>query len=156
QLMQAQKLETLGTLAGGIAHDFNNILAGMSGFVEMLRAETYSQPKVQEMVKQLWQGVHRATDLVQRILAFSRKRAAQRKPVHLGPVIHEALLFLRPLVPQGVAVEERLPADDPLVAADAGQVHQVVINLCTNALQAMEERGGRLTVSLEAVDLDRA
>ncbi|MFO0842499.1 MAG: ATP-binding protein [Gemmataceae bacterium] len=156
QLSQAQKLEALGTLASGIAHDFNNVLAGIAGFVELVRADTADQPHVQENVRLIQQGIHRATDLVRRILQFSRKRAVQRKPTHLGPVVHEALQLLRPLVPPTVSLRFDLPADGPPVVADAGQVQQVVLNLCTNALQAMGDRGGQLAVGLEAVEVDAA
>lgn len=155
QLMQAQKLEALGTLSSSIAHDFNNILAGLSGYAEMVRSDTQGLPQVQDTVHQMMQGIHRATDLVRRILAFSRKRTVLRRPIHLGPVIHEALQFLRPLVPAGVRVEANLPTEGAQVVADAGQMHQVVINLCTNAIQAMSGSGGTLWVSLEPVVVER-
>src|SRR5262245_53948616 len=146
QLMQAQKLEAVGTLASSVAHDFNNVLAGLTGYVEMVRVDTEHLPLVQSNVKLILQGIHRATDLVRRILQFSRKRSVVRRPMLLGPVIHEALQFLRPLTPAGVRVEADLPPEGPLVEADAGQMMQVVINLCTNATQAMSEQGGRLTI----------
>jgi signal transduction histidine kinase/CheY-like chemotaxis protein len=154
QLMQSQKLEAVGTLASGIAHDFNNLLAGISGYVELVRAETQEIPVVQEHVAQISHGIHRATDLVSRIIAFSRKRTTHRKPIHLGPVVHEVMQFMRPLVPQGIQVHSELPAECPLVAADSGQMHQVVLNLCTNAMQAMTDQGGSggaLTVALGPV-----
>jgi signal transduction histidine kinase len=156
QLSHAQKLEALGTLASSISHDFNNVLAGIAGYVEMVRADTTDLPHVQQNVQLILRGIHRATDLVRRVLQFSRKRAVQRKPIHLGPAIHEALQFLRPLVPEGVALRVSLPAEGPLVVADAGQVQQVVLNLCTNAIQAMADAGGELAVEQETVEVDAA
>jgi signal transduction histidine kinase/DNA-binding response OmpR family regulator len=153
QLAHSQKLETLGTMASGIAHDFNNILAGISGYLEIVRADTRELPETRECVQQIEVGVHRATDLARRILAFSRKRTAVRKPIHLGPIIHEVLAFLRPLVPAGVVVQANAPPEGPMVIADAGQMHQVLMNLCTNAVQSMQERPGTLSVSLEAVSV---
>jgi signal transduction histidine kinase len=153
QLSQAQKLEALGTLASSISHDFNNILAGIAGYAEMVRADTAALPQVQQNVQLILQGIHRATDLVRRVLQFSRKRAVQRKPIHLGPAIHEALQFLRPLIPPGVTLRAELPADGPLVIADGGQVQQVVLNLCTNAIQAMADTGGELAVEQGLVEV---
>jgi signal transduction histidine kinase len=169
QLVQSQKLEALGTLASGIAHDFNNILTGLTGYVDMVRADTIALPVVQENVRQISQGIQRATDLVQRILSFSRKRTVHRRPMHLGPVVQEALALLRPLIPASVAVQVNLAAECPMVLADASQIHQILINLTTNAVQAMDSRGGvvggvppaeppRLTVTLQPlmVDMDFA
>jgi signal transduction histidine kinase len=156
QLMQAQKLEALGTLASTIAHEFNNVLAGISGYVELIRADTQALPPVQQHVQQVVQGIHRATDLVRRILQFSSRRTALRRPLTPGPVVHEALQFMRPLVSDEVRIEAQLPADGPLIEADAGQLQQVVLNLCTNAMQAMSEKGGVLTVAVEAVAVEAA
>ncbi len=153
QLMQAQKLEALGTLASSIAHDFNNILAGMTGYVEMVRTETLRQPLVQQYVALILQGIHRAGELVRQILQFSRKRVVQRRPIHLGPPLHEALQFLRPLIPRSVELRVNLPAEVPHVLADSGQIQQVVLNLCTNSLQAMSEKGGLLSVELTPVEI---
>lgn len=155
-LAHAQKLEALGTLASGIASDFNNILAGLSAHSEQLKLLLGALPPAQEPLAQLTAGIHRATDLVRRILAFSRKRTTLRKPIHLGPVIHEAMQFLRPLVPREVTVDVSLPTDAPHVLADAGQIHQVAVNLCTNALQALPASGGRIRVALETVSADGA
>jgi signal transduction histidine kinase/FixJ family two-component response regulator len=156
QLQQAQKMETLGTLAGGIAHDFNNILTGLSGHLDLIRPDVEPLPAVRESVEQLQAGILRAAALVRRILDFSRKRTSLRKPIRLGPVVHEAMKFLRPLVPAGVVVHEQIQAQEPLVAADAGQVHQVVANLCSNAFHALQPDGGLLQVTLEAVAVDDA
>ena len=146
--MQSQKLEALGILASSIAHDFNNILAGLTGYAELVRSDTVEMPKVQENVQSIMQGIHRATELSQQILSFGRKRPLQRRPMALGPVVHEALAFLRPLIPPQVRLHADLPTGGLRVEADGGQIHQAVINLCTNAVQAMSAAGGSLEVSL--------
>jgi signal transduction histidine kinase/FixJ family two-component response regulator len=157
QLAHAQKLQVLGTMASGIAHDFNNILAGISRYLEMmLQADVRNPPNVQETLQLILQGVHRGTDLARRILEFSRKRAVMRKPMLPGPVVQEVLSFLRPLIPPNVVVKVPLPAEQPMMLADAGQFHQVLLNLCTNALQAMNGCGGTLTVTLEPVKVTPA
>ncbi len=148
QLMHSQKLEALGTLASSIAHDFNNILTGLTGHVQLVRADTADLPHVRENIQQIFQGIHRATELSRQILSFGRKRPVHRQPMALGPVVYEALAFLRPLIPARIRVSADLPTNGPLVEADAGQIHQAVINLCTNAVQAMSESGGLLEVSL--------
>jgi signal transduction histidine kinase len=156
RVAHAQKLEALGTLASGIAHDFNNILAGIAGYLDLVALDTREMPLVQESVRQIQGGVERATDLTRRILAFSRKRTVERRPMHLGPVVEEALAFLRPLIPPGVRVEKALDKTCPPVSADSGQIHQVLLNLATNAVHALEGRGGALTVSLARCYVDGA
>jgi signal transduction histidine kinase/FixJ family two-component response regulator len=151
QLQNALKLEALGTLAGEIAHDFNNILTGLSGHAELIRPDVEPLPAARESLDQLQAGILRAGVLVRRILDFSRKRTSIRNPIHLGPVVHEVVQFLRPLVPTGVVVHEQLPVQEPLIIADAGQIHQVVVNLCTNAFQALQPQGGLLQIAVEAV-----
>jgi signal transduction histidine kinase len=154
QLLHSQKLETLGTLASGIAHDFSNILTGLSGHLDLIRPDVEPLPVARDSMEQMQAGIQRASALVRRILDFSRKRTSVRKPIRLGVVIHEALQFLRPLVPEGVVILEHLPAQEPLVAADAGQVHQVVANLCSNAFHALQPAGGQLLVALEVTSVD--
>jgi signal transduction histidine kinase len=151
-LGQVQKLEALGALAGGIAHDFNNILAGIAGHLELIRADTQALSRVQENIDQIFQAVQRATDLIRRILTFSRQRPAARQAIPLGPVVREALQLLQPLIPRGIAVGVAEAPGCPTVLADPGQVHQVLVNLCTNAVQAMGTEG-RLEVRLAPVEL---
>lgn len=150
QLRQAQKLEAIGTLAGGIAHDFNNILSAIFGYTEMSIARSPEQSPVRRDLERILQAARRARDLVRQILGFSRMRPGQsRKPVRIGPVIREALAFLRALIPSTIEMKINIADDDSVVLADPTQIHQVITNLCTNAAQAMEESGGTLEVSLE-------
>jgi PAS domain S-box-containing protein len=149
QFRQTQKLEAIGTLAGGIAHDFNNILGAMSGFAYLLRQDTEGNAPAQEGVAEILAAINRAKDLVQQILTFSRQREQSRRVIQLETVVKETTKFLRASLPAYVQIDLQLAPDTPTVLADPTQIYQVVLNLGTNALHAMEASGGRLTVSLE-------
>jgi PAS domain S-box-containing protein len=155
QLYQVQKMESIGQLAGGIAHDFNNILAVIIGHGELLREQIEHQPAALEDLQTMLRGAERATDLVQQILAFSRKTKPEMTPVLLQTVVKEALKFLRSTVPSTIEIAPRISADLPLVLADSTQLHQVIMNLCANATHAMKNApNGRLEVRLETVHAD--
>src|SRR5258705_314046 len=150
QLQQAAKMEAIGRLAGGIAHDFNNILGAILGYGELAQKNLGEGGAVRRHVDQVMQAGARGKGLVERILAFSRSGLGERVPVHVQSVVEETLEILTAsLLPQ-VRLEKRLDAGDTAVVGDATQLHQVTMNLCTNALQAMEHGGG-LTVALEKV-----
>jgi PAS domain S-box-containing protein len=149
-LRQAQKMEAIGTLAGGIAHDFNNILAIILGSCHLLEQDTEGNARVQESVRDLFQAANRARDLVQQILAFSRQSEHKRQIIRLDTVLKEAAKFLRASLPAQIKIETDLAADAPAVLADPTQIYQVVMNLATNALHAMEDQPGRLTVGLDS------
>jgi PAS domain S-box-containing protein len=155
QLYQAQKMESIGQLAGGIAHDFNNILAIIVGHGELLRDEVENQPAALEDLQVMMRGAQRATDLVQQILAFSRKTRHEMTPTLLQTVLKEALRFIRSTVPSTIEIAPRISTDLPLVLADATQIHQVIMNLCANAAHAMKGApNGRLEVRLESMHAD--
>ena len=154
QLYQAQKMESIGQLAGGIAHDFNNILAVIVGYGEILREQLQNQPSAAEDLQMMLRGAQRATDLVQQILAFSRKTKHERSPILMQTVLKEALKFLRSTVPSSIEIVPRISTDLPLVLADPTQIYQVVMNLSTNAVHAMRGTQGRLEVRLEAIHAD--
>jgi len=148
QLMQAQKMEAIGTLAGGIAHDFNNILGAILGYAEMVRDDTPSDAPSARDLDQILLAGKRAKDLVRQILAFSRQAEAEKIPLHPAPIIKETIKLLRASLPTTISI---LPAIDPATApilADPIQLHQLTMNLCTNAFHAMEESGGTLSISL--------
>jgi signal transduction histidine kinase/CheY-like chemotaxis protein len=147
QLRQAQKLEAIGTLAGGIAHDFNNILGSILGYGELARSDAAAGSPLARYLDGVMNAGHRAKALVERILAFSRSGMGDRVPVHVQSVVAEALELLLPSLPPGITLTRTLQAGDTAVIGDATQIHQVVMNLCTNAMQAMPE-GGALKVSL--------
>lgn len=153
QLAQAQKMEALGTLAGGIAHDFNNILAAIIGYTELAMYQSKSQEKVQKNLSQVLKSSKRARDLVSQILAFSRQSEKKYTPLMLGCIIKETLKMLRSVLPANIEIRQNLMAPG-LVMADATQIHQMMMNLSSNAVQAMGENGGVLDVNLEQVILD--
>ena len=153
QLHQAQKMEAIGTLAGGIAHDFNNILAAIMGFAELADLDLQEDSKVKYNVQQSIKAAKRARNLVQQILAFSRQGKQERKPLNIQPIIKEALKFLRASLPATIEIRQDMEEDLGTIEADPTEVYQVLMNLCTNAAHAMEEKGGILEVSLSQVDI---
>jgi CheY-like chemotaxis protein len=150
--LQASKLEAMGTLAGGIAHDFNNILGAILGYGELAQSAAPTGSAMRRYVDNMMSAGQRAKSLVARILAFSRSGLGQRLPVHVQSVVEEALDLLSASLPNNVRLERSLEADDAAVIGDPTQIHQVVLNLCTNAVQAMKS-GGVLAVRLELVSL---
>ena len=143
QLHQAQKMEALGRLAGGIAHDFNNILYAMSGFAELLREDlTERVPEALGHVEEIETGIDRAATLVSRMLTFARKDQTVRRPIRLGRVIQEAQEMLRGVLPSSVELNIDLAGAGDTVEGDSVQLHQALLNLCTNAGHAMESQGG--------------
>jgi len=152
QLVQAQKMEAVGTLAGGIAHDFNNILAAILGYAELANLDLARDSKASKSIQQCIQATQRAKELVKQILAFSRQGKQERRVLNLRPLIREGLKLLRSSLPSTIDIQEKMAGDAGLVAADPTQVHQILMNLCTNSAHAMNERGGVLEIGLENVD----
>jgi PAS domain S-box-containing protein len=154
QMRQAQKMEAMGTLAGGIAHDFNNILAAMNGYTELAKMKARGNPAVQECLDTVLKAGARAVALVRQILTFSRQQEVQRKPIRLQEAVAEPLKLLRATIPATIEFDVTLDDRVPTVLADATQVHQIMMNLGTNAWHAMRDRPGQLTVKLEKFDVD--
>jgi PAS domain S-box-containing protein len=154
QLDQAQKMEAIGTLAGGIAHDFNNILTPIIGYTELSLNMVSEDGRLSHNMRQVLLSANRAKDLVRQILTFSRKTDQERKPVRVGLIIKEALKLLRSSLPSTIDIRQSLHADavESTAMADPTQIHQVLMNLCTNAAYAMRAKGGTLTVILENVE----
>lgn len=153
QLRQAQKLEAIGTLAGGIAHDFNNILAAILGYGELAQKDATEGTPLRRHVDAALSAGQRAKSLVERILAFSRSGMGERVPVHVQAVVGEALDVVAASMPPGVRLDAKLAAGDAGILGDPVQLHQVVLNLCANAMQAMKSEGV-LTVAAETVELE--
>jgi PAS domain S-box-containing protein len=154
QIRQSQKMEAIGTLAGGIAHDFNNILAAIIGFTEMSAQKLEENTPLKHNLDQVLKSSYRARDLVKQILTFSRKNFEERKPVEISPIIKEALKLLRASIPTTIDIQVNIESHAGMINADSTQMHQVLMNLCTNAAHAMRDTGGVLDISLCPVFLD--
>ncbi len=154
QLRQAHKMEAIGTLAGGIAHDFNNILMTMINHTELaLSAMDKDAPAFQHLEKVLI-GENRARDLIRQIILFSRQSGQERRPVQLQALVDELMTLLRASLPSNIEIRQKINAGAGTVMADPTQMHQVLMNLCANAEQAMREKGGVLEVSVDAAQVD--
>jgi hypothetical protein len=147
QLRQSQKLEALGTIAGGIAHDFNNLLLSIVGHAELAQAGAPGDARLRDDLDQILKAADRGRDLVQRILTFSRQHKVSRVPVRLERPVRDALRLLRASLPSTIEIRESLDPSTPLVLSDDTEIHQILMNLATNAALAMEG-GGRLDVRL--------
>jgi len=154
QLQQSQKMEAIGTLAGGIAHDFNNILSPIMIHSEMAKMELPSDSPVQHNLKEILKAGGRARDMVKQILIFSRKKEGERVEIKIVPVLKEVLKLLRSTMPTTIDIQQNLEAESGMVLADPTQIHQIMLNLGTNAAHSMRDKGGTLKVSLIQEDLD--
>jgi len=153
RLRQAQKMGGIGTLAGGIAHDFNNILTPILGYSEMLMESLPAGSREKANQEQVIKAANRAKELVKQILTFSRQTEQERKPVQIHLIIKEALKLLRSSLPASIEMKQNVLADCCPVLADPTQIHQVLMNLCTNSYHAIGDTGGILTVSLSEVEI---
>lgn len=148
QLQQAQKMESLGTLAGGIAHDFNNLLSPILGHTDLLLITCDKKDKIYNNLNEINTAAKRAKELVKQILTFSHQEKADYKPIHVEPVVEEAIKLLRATLPSTIEIEKNI-GECGMVNADATHLHQVVMNLSTNAYHAMKGTGGVLSISVE-------
>ena len=153
QLRQSQQMQALGTLAGGIAHDFNNLLTAIGGNTDLALTESTLTAPVKEHLTNFARRMRRASDLVKRILLFSRRQESDRRPIALAPVIDEAVKLLRASLPAMIDIRFSAGPGVHAAVADASQIHQVVMNLGTNAAHAMGEQGGVLQISLDRVNI---
>jgi len=148
QLQQAQKSEAIATLAGGIAHDFNNILSAIMGYTELSMIDAEDNSPIKRHLDEIYKASFRARDMVQQILAYSRNNDLKRIPVQIGPIVKEALKMLRSFLPTTIEIKQNIESDVGYVEANVTQIHQVLMNLCTNAFHAMRENKGVLKVTL--------
>ncbi len=148
QLRQAQKMEALGVMSGGIAHDFNNILAAIIGFSELMASHSAKGDKDQHYLTRIAEAGIRGRELVRQMLTFSRKGEQEKKPVRLSTIVKETVRLIREIVPTTIAIRVRTLKESEPILADPTQIQQVLINLCTNAAQAMREKGGTLDIEL--------
>ncbi len=156
QLRFAQKMEALGTLAGGIAHDFGNILGVIMGYAEIILEGAPEKSGLKRRAREIVRASSRARELVDQILNFSRQGPQERKPLKVAPLVKETIKLLRASMPEGIEVKTSILTSEDMVTADPTQLHQILLNLCTNAIHAMREQGGRLEVSLAEATIDAA
>ena len=153
QLLQSQKMEAIGTLAGGIAHDFNNILAVIIGYAELARDKNQKETK-DKYLQEILMGAERARNLVKQILSFSRQgEHTEKKPLDINILLQEAIKFLRASIPATVEIKQSITKESCNIMADPTQMHQIIMNLCTNAAHAMKRIGGIIKIELTALEL---
>ncbi len=149
RLQQAQKMESIGSLAGGIAHDLNNILFPISGLSEMLLDDMPPGSRERESIEQIHKSAQRGSDLVQQILAFSRQSKPRKLPIRIQPILNEVLKLARAAIPMNIEISSHIDTDCGLVSADPTQVHQIAMNLVTNAFHAVEKNSGTIKIELK-------
>ncbi|UCH96244.1 MAG: response regulator [Candidatus Aminicenantes bacterium] len=154
QLRQAQKMESLGTLAGGIAHDFNNILSAIMGYTELTLELVSEESKARFNLMQVLGASDRAKELVRHILAFSRKSEKERRPIWLNDVVDDTLKLMRSILPTTIEIRQAIPQMENPVLANSAEIHQIVMNLCTNAGHAMRMKGGVLKIGLKEIEVE--
>ena len=155
QVVQAQKMESIGTLAGGIAHDFNNILFPVMGHTEMLLTNFSQDSPTHKSLTKIYAGALRARDLVKQILEFSRQESGQLKVIQIALVIKEALKLMESSIPGNIEIIQDIDKDCSSIKGDSTRIHQVIMNLVTNACYAMEETGGKLAISLKEIEIEK-
>jgi len=148
RLIHSQKMEALGTLAGGIAHDFNNILSGILGYATLAKRASIEDSNISRYIHQILTAGMRAKDLVGQILAFSRRTMVLKAPVDIGLIVKEVIKLLQVSLPSAIEIRHSIPSNLGMVLADGIQIHQLVMNLCTNACHAMKDKGGILKLTL--------
>jgi CheY-like chemotaxis protein len=153
QILQSQKMEAVGTLAGGIAHDFNNILFSIMGYSEMVLDDLPEDSLTRSNVEEVLRATNRAKELIGQILTFSREGETKRESIRIQPILKETIKLLRSTLPTHILFQETIDMDCGPILADPAQIHQLVINLCTNAYHAMLEKGGTLGVALTEVEV---
>ncbi len=154
KLRQIQKMEAIGTLAGGISHDFNNILSAIIGYCELANFQLRKKKPAEDSIDQILKAGYRARDLVSQILAFSRKKENELKPIYLKPLVKEVLKLMKASLPSTIEIRENFSQENGVIMGDPTQIHQIMMNLCTNSAHAMREEGGTLEVSLYDVSYD--
>ena len=154
ELRQSQKMEAIGTLAGGIAHEFNNILAAILGYTELAFFGLPEDHPSRTHLERVVSSSHRAKDIIQQILSFSRRNDQDKKPLRIGHVVQEAMNLVRATLPSNIEIREKTAFLPGTVLANPTQIHQIIFNLCSNAAHAMRDRGGMLEVRLSEKRLD--
>ncbi len=153
QLQQVMKLQAIGTLAGGIAHDFNNILFPIVGYTELTIDDIPEDSQARQNLEEVLKAANRAKELVQQILTFSRQSSQERKALKVQYLIKEAVKLLRATIPSSIEIDCDIDESCGPIKGDPTQIHQIIMNLCTNAYHAMQETGGKLEIRLEEINI---
>jgi len=153
QIQQTRKMEAIGNLAGGVAHDFNNILGGIIGYTQLIKNNSANIPKIQPYVDQVIKASERAKGLVNQILLFSRKTETKKIPLDIGLIAEEVLKLVRASIPSTIEITHHFKKDLNPILADQTQIHQVIMNLCSNASDAMKNGGGHLEITLKSITI---
>ncbi len=153
-LRQAQKMEAIGTLAGGIAHDFNNILSAIMGYTELSMMDLTKKSDAKYNLSEIYKASQRAKAVVKQILTFSRQSAQDRKPLKIDPIVKESIKMLTASLHATIQIQQYVDPAAGIIEADATEIHQIIMNLCTNAYHAMSKTGGRLEVKVENADIN--
>ncbi|MBU2515469.1 response regulator [bacterium] len=154
QLKHSQKLEAIGTLAGGIAHDFNNLLFAILGYISMAKEDLPENSLIRDDLEEATKAAKRAKDLIQQILTFSRQQEGEKQPIQISPLIKEALKMIKAFLPASIEIRQNLENQSNVILADPSQIHQIIMNLCTNSGYAMRSSGGLLEIGLTEVAVD--
>lgn len=154
EMRHSQKMDAIGALAGGIAHDFNNILCAILGYTDLALQDSHVKGRTRENLQMVLRSAERARELIKRILTFSRPTDTQRYPLRLSSVLKEVVKMLQATLPSSIAIDTRIRTEEDVVVADATEIHQVVMNLGTNAGHAMKAKGGRLEFELDTMEID--
>lgn len=153
QLHKAQKMQAIGTLAGGIAHDFNNILSGIIGYSELLQLSITKGTRNQHHIEQVLKACHRAKELILQILTFSRQSTVKQQPLQISSIIKETLKLLNSTLPDNIEIHSNLKSPESVVMANPTQIHQALMNLCTNAISVLKSEGGVLEVEMDEEEI---
>ena len=151
RLRHAEKMEAIGTLSGGIAHDFNNILSGIFGYSQLAEMNIHDAARAKGYIQKIVEAAKRASSLIEQILTFSRQKKINRHPIKILTLVKEVIRLIRSTIPANIEIRENLNCSE-MILADPTQIHQVIMNLCTNAHHAMGNKNGRLTITLDTVE----
>jgi two-component system cell cycle sensor histidine kinase/response regulator CckA len=151
QIQRAQKMESIGSLAGGIAHDLNNILFPISGLSEMLLDDIPPDTPEHKSIEQIYKSAKRGSDLVKQILSFSRQSNPKKLPIRIQPILKEALKLAQATIPRNIEIKSHINTDCGMISADPTQIHQIAMNLITNAFHAVEQNGGMIDITLKEI-----
>ncbi len=158
RLIHMQKMEVMETLSNGIAHDFNNILSGIVGYSEVALTMVENDAQVTNVIERILEACNQGKTLIEQLMSFSRQdwQAGDEEPMRIASVINEVITLLKVSLPTNIGIRENITHDTAIIYASPAMMHKVIMNLCTNAIQAMKGKGGTLSIELKDIEIDRA